>query len=198
MDIIIATNNAHKVEEFKRLLTPLGYRVYSLKDKEIQVEIEENGSTFAENAMIKAQTRLKATAVMQATGLPAVADDSGLCVDALNGGPGVYSARYGGEGLDDHGRNLKLLEELGGVTDRTGRFVCSIAYIDAKGEKHSFEGVCEGVIGYEEKGENGFGYDPLFLVGEKSFAELSGAEKDALSHRGKANRLLCAYIAEQK
>ena len=90
------------------------------------------------------------------------------------------------------------MEELGGVTDRTGRFVCSIAYIDAKGEKHSFEGVCEGVIGYEEKGENGFGYDPLFLVGEKSFAELSGAEKDALSHRGKANRLLCAYIAEQK
>ncbi len=191
MDIIIATNNAHKVEEFKRLLTPLGYRVYSLKDKEIQVEIEENGSTFAENAMIKAQT-------YDMVHLPVIADDSGICVDALDGRPGIYSARYGGEGLDDHGRNLKLLEELGGVTDRTGRFVCSIAYIDAKGEKHSFEGVCEGVIGYEEKGENGFGYDPLFLVGEKSFAELSGAEKDALSHRGKANRLLCAYIAEQK
>ena len=159
MDIIIATNNAHKVEEFKRLLTPLGYRVYSLKDKEIQVEIEENGSTFAENAMIKAQT------IYDMVHLPVIADDSGICVDALDGRPGIYSARYGGEGLDDHGRNLKLLEELGGVTDRTGRFVCSIAYIDAKGEKHSFEGVCEGVIGYEEKGENGFGYDPLFLVG---------------------------------
>ena len=192
MDIIIATNNAHKVEEFKRLLTPMGYRVYSLKDKEIKVEIEENGSTFAENAMIKAQT------IYDMVHLPVIADDSGICVDALGGRPGIYSARYGGEGLDGHGRNLKLLEELGGVTDRTGRFVCSIAYIDAKGEKHSFEGVCEGVIGYEEKGENGFGYDPLFLVGEKSFAELSGAEKDALSHRGKANRLLCAYIAEQK
>lgn len=192
MDIIIATNNAHKVEEFKRLLTPMGYEVYSLKDKKIKVEIEENGSTFAENAMIKAQT------IYDMVHLPVIADDSGICVDALNGRPGIYSARYGGEGLDDHGRNLKLLEELQGVTNRTGRFVCSIAYIDANGEKHSFEGVCEGVIGDEEKGENGFGYDPLFLVGEKSFAQLSGADKDALSHRGKANRLLCAYIAEQK
>lgn len=192
MDIIIATNNAHKVEEFKRLLTPMGYEVYSLKDKGIQVEIEENGSTFAENAMIKAQT------IYDMVHLPVIADDSGICVDSLDGRPGIYSARYGGEGLDDHGRNLKLLEELQGVTNRTGRFVCSIAYIDAKGEKHSFEGICEGVIGFEEKGENGFGYDPLFLVGDKSFAQLSGAEKDALSHRGKANRLLCAYIAEQK
>ncbi len=192
MDIIIATNNAHKVEEFKRLLTPMGYRVYSLKDKGIQVEIEENGNTFAENAMIKAQT------IYDMVHLPVIADDSGICVDALDSRPGIYSARYGGEGLDDHGRNMKLLEELGGVTNRTGRFVCSIAYIDAKGEKHSFEGVCEGVIGFQEKGENGFGYDPLFMVGEKSFAQLSGTEKDALSHRGKANRLLCAYIAEQK
>ena len=192
MDIIIATNNAHKVEEFKRLLTPMGYRVYSLKDKGIQVEIEENGNTFAENAMIKAQT------IYDMVHLPVIADDSGICVDALDSRPGIYSARYGGEGLDDHGRNMKLLEELGGVTNRTGRFVCSIAYIDAKGEKHSFEGVCEGVIGFQEKGENGFGYDPLFMVGEKSFAQLSGTEKDALSHRGKANRLLCAYSAEQK
>ena len=131
----------------------MGYEVYSLKDKGIQVEIEENGSTFAENAMIKAQT------IYDMVHLPVIADDSGICVDSLDGRPGIYSARYGGEGLDDHGRNLKLLEELQGVTNRTGRFVCSIAYIDAKGEKHSFEGICEGVIGFEEKGENGFGYD---------------------------------------
>lgn len=189
MDIIIATNNAHKVEEFKRLLTPLGYQVYSLKDKEIKVEIEENGNTFAENAMIKAET------IYNMVHLPVIADDSGICVDALDGRPGIYSARYGGENLDDHGRNLKLLEELSCVTDRTGRFVCSIAYIDVQGQKHSFEGICEGTIGFEEKGANGFGYDPLFLVGDKSFAELNGAEKDAISHRGKANRLLCEYIA---
>ncbi len=192
MDMIIATNNAHKVEEFKRLLTPLGHQAYSLKDRGIRVEIEENGSTFAENAMIKAKT------IYDMVHLPVIADDSGICVDALDGRPGIYSARYGGEGLDDHGRNLKLLEELKGIANRGARFICSIAYIDATGETHSFEGVCEGVIGYEEKGANGFGYDPLFLVGGKSFAELSGAQKDALSHRGKANRLLCAFLAKQK
>ena len=192
MKVVLASKNRHKWEEIRKITEKFDMELVMESDLGVDIDVEETGTTFEENSF------LKANAVMQATGLPALADDSGIAVDALNGEPGIYSARYGGEGLDDHGRNLKLLEELGGVTDRTGRFVCSIAYIDAKGEKHSFEGVCEGVIGYEEKGENGFGYDPLFLVGEKSFAQLSGTEKDALSHRGKANRLLCAYIAEQK
>ncbi len=192
MDIIIATNNAHKVEEFRRILTPLCFNVFSLKDKNINIEIDEDGNTFEENALIKART------IYNMVKTPVIADDSGLCVTALGGAPGIYSARYGGEGLDDHGRNIRLLKVMESAKNRNAQFVCAIAYIDANGIEHTFKGICEGILGYEEKGENGFGYDPLFLVGERSFAQLSGEEKDLISHRGKANRLLCEFIASQK
>ena len=191
MDIIIATNNAHKVEEFKRILTPLGFNVFSLKDKNIKIDVEENGTTFEENAIIKAK------AIYDIVKLPVIADDSGLCVDALNGEPGIFSARYGGKDLDQHSKNSLILKRLEGVENRSARFVCAIAYIDLKGKIHTFVANCEGSIGYEEKGKNGFGYDPLFMVGDKSFSEVSSEEKDLLSHRGKANKMLCEFIAKQ-
>lgn len=192
MEIILATNNAHKTAEFKRMLEPMGHTVLSQKECGISVEVEETGTTFAENAF------LKADAIHRLTGSAVIADDSGLCVDALAGAPGVYSARYGGEGLDDHGRNLLLLKNMEGVSDRTARFVCAIVYIDPHGISHCFEGSCEGIIGFAEQGAHGFGYDPLFLVEGGSFAELSGEEKDAVSHRGKANRMFCEYLMQQK
>lgn len=196
MDIIIATNNAHKVEEFKRLLTPMGYRVYSLKDKEIKVEIEENGSTFAENALIKAR------ALWEATGCAVIADDSGLCVDALGGAPGIHSARYSVDHADtqsdDDANNQKLLRELGDRPDRAARYVCAIAWMDADGNEQVFYGQCHGSIGYEPVGADGFGYDPLFVVEDgRTMAQLSAEEKDAISHRGKAIEKLAQFLAEQ-
>ena len=188
MELLIATNNAHKVEEFKRLFAGLEIGVFSLKEKGISVEIEENGKTFAENAYIKAKT------IYDLTKVPVIADDSGICVDALSGAPGVYSARYGGEGLDDKGRTALLLKNMEGVEDRSAHFACAICYIDALGNRHDFYGECQGTIGFSPKGENGFGYDPVFMVGEKSFSELSGKEKDQISHRGKANEKLLAYM----
>ena len=188
MELLIATNNAHKVEEFKRLFAGRGIDVFSLKEKGISVEIEENGTTFAENAYIKAKT------IYDLVKAPVIADDSGICVDALFGAPGVYSARYGGEGLDDKGRTALLLKNMEGVKDRSAHFACAICYIDALGKRHDFYGECQGTIGFSPKGENGFGYDPVFMVGEKSFSELSGKEKDQISHRGKANEKLLAYM----
>ena len=188
MEIIIATGNAGKVREFKRMLEPLGYRVFSQKEKGIILDVEETGSTFAENALLKAR------AVWEAAGVPVIADDSGLCVDALDGRPGVYSARYAGEGASDAQRVRKLLAELEGAENRSGRFVCAIAYIDSVGEQHIFEETCEGIIADEPRGEDGFGYDPIFLAGEKTFAEMTPEEKDAISHRGKADRRLEAFL----
>ena len=183
MDIIIATNNAHKVEEFKRILTPLGFNVFSLKDKNIKIDVEENGTTFEENAIIKAK------AIYDIVKLPVIADDSGLCVDALDGAPGIYSARFSGD-HDDSANNQKIFDELHAVPDekRTARFVCNICCVFPNGDEITAQGVCEGKIGYELVGENGFGYDPLFMVGDKSFAELTDAEKDQISHRGNAMR----------
>ena len=190
MKLIAATNNAHKVVEFKRILEPLGFTVLSQKEAGIHVEAEETGTTFEENAYLKAK------AVYDASGLPTVADDSGIAVDALNGAPGVYSARYGGPSLNDVDRYEKLLHEMDGVPDekRTARFVCAICYLTADGEQHCFAGVCEGIIGTEPKGENGFGYDPVFVVGNKTMAEMTEAEKNAISHRGKALAALQAYL----
>ena len=181
MEIIIATGNAGKVREFKRMLEPLGYQVFSQKEKGIILDVEETGTTFAENAVRKAK------AVWKKVKLPVIADDSGLCVDALDGRPGIYSDRV-----------KKLLAELEGKENRTGRFVCAIAYIDGTGETHVFEGVCEGTMAESPRGEDGFGYDPIFLVGEKTFAEMTAKEKDAVSHRGKANRLLEDYLKQEK
>ena len=192
MEIIIATGNAGKVREFKRMLEPLGYEVFSQKEKGIILDVEETGTTFSENALLKAQ------AVWEIAGVPVIADDSGLCVDALEGRPGIYSARYAGENASDEERVEKLLGELKEAADRSGRFVCAIAYIDAEGMSHIFEESCEGVIAAAPRGKDGFGYDPVFLVGDKTFAEMSAEEKDAVSHRGKANRRLEAYLREHR
>ena len=184
MKLIAATNNAHKLIEFKRILEPLGFTVLSQKEAGIHVEAEETGTTFEENAYLKAK------AVYDASGLATVADDSGIAFDALNGAPGVYSARYGGPGLNDVDRYEKLLHEMDGVPDekRTARFVCAISLILSSDQVFGFTGVCEGKIGYEPRGENGFGYDPIFRVGDKSTAELLPEEKDKISHRGQALR----------
>ena len=187
MKILIATHNKHKLSEMARILEPMGYEVVTDTDLGFTLtEAEENGTTFLENARIKAESGCKES------GIPCIADDSGLCVDALNGEPGVFSARYSGEHGDDRGNNEKLLFNLKDVPDekRTARFKCAICVSFPDGSEITAEGVCEGKIGYEYRGNNGFGYDPLFMVGDKSFAELSAAEKDAVSHRGNALKKL--------
>ena len=187
MKILIATHNKHKLSEMARILEPMGYEVVT--DTELGftlTEAEENGATFLDNARIKAESGCKES------GIPCIADDSGLCVDALNGEPGVFSARYSGEHGDDRANNEKLLFNLKDVPDekRTARFKCAICVSFPDGSEITAEGVCEGQIGYEYRGNNGFGYDPLFMVGEKSFAELSAEEKDEISHRGNALKVL--------
>lgn len=184
MKLIVATNNAHKLVEFGRILAPLGIEVHSQKEYCPDLDVEETGITFAANA------RLKAEAVYKATGLMAVADDSGLCVDALDGAPGVYSARYAGENATDAQKIEKLLDEMKDVPEekRTARFVSAICCIGPD-LLLECEGVCEGTIGYECRGEGGFGYDPIFYVDGRSYSEMSGEEKDAISHRGRALRL---------
>ena len=187
MKILIATHNKHKLGEMARILEPMGYEVVTDTDLGFTLtEAEENGTTFLENARIKAESGCKES------GIPCIADDSGLCVDALNGEPGVFSARYSGEHGDDKGNNEKLLFNLKDVADekRTARFMCAICVSFPDGSEITAEGVCEGKIGYEYRGNNGFGYDPLFMVGDKSFAELSASEKDAVSHRGNALKKL--------
>lgn len=192
--VIVATGNAGKLREFGRIFAPFGLEVAAQKEVCPGLSVEENGATFAENAF------LKADAVHRQTGKAAVADDSGLCVDALGGRPGVYSARYAGEETSYPEKIQRLLAELDGVPDgkRTARFVAHICYIDADGQRIDFEESCEGKIGYAPAGENGFGFDPIFLVGEKTFSELDDAEKDKISHRGKALRKLAAYLEKQE
>lgn len=183
MKIIIATHNKHKLKEMERILSPMGYEVVTDTMLGIELsDVEENGETFLDNARIKAQAGCKES------GLPCIADDSGLCVDALGGEPGVYSARYSGTHGDDNANNKKLLENLRDIPDeeRTARFECAICVSFPDGEEITARGTCEGKIGYEKRGDNGFGYDPLFMVGDRSFAELSAEEKDAISHRGNA------------
>lgn len=189
MDIILATNNKNKVLELKRMLEPLGYALYSQKEKGIRLEVEENGTTFEENAYLKAK------AIYDLTGCAALADDSGLCVDALSGAPGVYSARYAGEPTDDHQNNMKLLGALEGVADRSAAFVSVICYIDPQGEAHYFRGECAGSIGFTEVGDLSFGYDPIFIVDGKAYSQMTAEEKDAVSHRGNAIRKLAEYLA---
>ena len=183
MKILIATHNKHKLTEMERILAPMGYEVVTDTDIGISLnDVEETGTTFIENARIKAESGCKES------GLICIADDSGLCVDALDGAPGVYSARYSGEHGNDEANIVKLLEELKDVPDekRTAHFMCSICVSFPDGSEITADGKCEGKIGYEKRGENGFGYDPVFMVGDKSFAELTSAEKDAISHRGNA------------
>lgn len=180
--LVMATNNANKLKEAREILAPLGIEILSQKEAGADIEPEENGTTFAENAMIKAKT------VYNIVKLPVIADDSGLCVDALDGRPGVYSARYAPKG----GECAKLLEEMKDIPEekRGASFQCVIAYIDEKCAFTVSGATIGGRIGYEERGTNGFGYDPVFMCGEKSMAEMSAEEKNKLSHRGAAMRAL--------
>ncbi len=183
MKIFIATKNKKKLNELERILTPMGFDVLSENDFNTAFpEVEETGETFEENALIKARAGLKNT------GLISVADDSGLCVDYLNGAPGVYSARYAGEPADDQKNNKKLLDALDGLdTDkRTAKFVSSIACVFPDGREFTVRGECMGFIAKEPQGMGGFGYDPLFISEKGCFAVISATEKDSISHRGKA------------
>ena len=193
MKLVLATNNEGKVREFARILEPLGIEVMTQKQAGVHVSPEENGTTFAENA------RIKAMAGYEATGLPTVADDSGLCIDAMNGEPGVYSARYYGEDTPYEEKNRRIIESLNGVAEekRTARFVAHITCVLSKDEILDCEGVCEGTIGHKPAGDGGFGYDPIFYVGDKSFAELDGEAKDKVSHRGKALEKLYQKLKER-
>ena len=179
---VLATHNPGKLREMGEILRGLGVEVVSPADVGCHVEVEETGATFAENAMLKAR------AVCAASGLPAIADDSGLCVDALGGAPGVYSARYGGEGLDDAGRYRLLLSNLRGQPTRAAHFACAIACAFPNGDTLTAEGRCDGTIAFAPMGEGGFGYDPVFFVPAlaKTFGQLTAEEKSAISHRGKA------------
>ena len=182
MKYVLATHNPGKLKEMGAILARFGVETVSPKDLGLTVDVEETGATFAENAMLKAK------AICAAAQLPAIADDSGLCVDALNGGPGVYSARYGGEGLDDRGRYMLLLNNMRGQTTRAAHFACAIACAFPNGDTLTAEGRCDGTIAFAPMGEGGFGYDPVFFVPEKAktFGQLTAEEKSAISHRGRA------------
>ena len=191
MKVVLASKNQHKLVEMRDILSAQGVEVVLESDVGVDVEVEETGTTFEENSLLKAR------AVMEASGLPAIADDSGLAVDALNGAPGVYSARYGGEGLDDVGRYRLLLENMRGQLDRRCRFVSVITLCMPNGDVITARGECPGTIAFAPMGEGGFGYDPVFVVeGGKTFAELTAEEKDAVSHRGAALRKLKAALRE--
>jgi non-canonical purine NTP pyrophosphatase, rdgB/HAM1 family len=182
--IVFATTNEGKVKEIKEILGDFPIEVVSMKEMGITADIEENGTTFEENSLIKARVLAKLT------GLPALADDSGLEVDYLNGEPGIYSARYLGRDTDYDYKNNYIIDKLSGAKgeDRSARFVCVISLVLPDGREFVERGVVEGLIGYEQKGENGFGYDPIFYLPEygKTSAELPPWEKNNISHRGKA------------
>lgn len=206
MLICAATGNAGKLKEIRRILQAQGHAVKSQKELDLDLDPEETGSTFGENALIKAR------AFCEACGLPTLADDSGLMVQALNGAPGVYSARYSGVHGDDEANNDKLLAELKDVPEgaRDAKFVSAVCFYLPGGRHVTFYGECTGRVGFERRGENGFGYDPLFvpdLIGlaaggtranleGRTYAELEAFEKDAISHRGAAMRLLDQKLAE--
>ena len=193
LDFLIATHNLKKREELQRILAPLGVRVLLADEIGVDlIEVEETGTTFYENALLKAKGGCKDSS------LACIADDSGLVVDALDGRPGVYSARYGGEDLPYPEKMAKLVAELDGVPleKRTARFVSCVVCAFPDGTVLTAEGKCEGWIGYEPKGDNGFGFDPIFYTENGSFAELSAEQKDAISHRGNALRAFADILAE--
>ena len=205
MLICAATGNAGKLKEIRRILEAQGHQVKSQKELGITLEPEETGTTFAENALIKAK------AICEASGLPTLADDSGLMVEALGGAPGVYSARYCGRHGDDEANNDKLLAELAGVEEgkRAAKFVSAVCFYLPEGRFVTYLGECPGQVIFERRGTNGFGYDPLFVPDEvglaeggvrpntegRTYAELEAWEKDAISHRGKAMTLLDKNLA---
>ena len=192
MKLVLASKNKKKLVEMNDILSQLGVEVCSETEAGVDVDVEETGTTFEENSLLKAK------AVMEASGLPAIADDSGLCVDALGGAPGVYSARYGGEGLDDTQRYQLLLENLKGISPRTAKFVSVITCCFPNGDVLSARGECPGTIAFAPMGEGGFGYDPVFWVPElkKTFAQVTAEEKNAISHRGKALQAFQVMLKE--
>lgn len=191
MKFILATHNKKKRDEMSRILSPLGFEVYTAEMLGVELtDAEETGKTFSENARIKAELGCKES------GYPCIADDSGLCVEALGGEPGVYSARYSGVHGNDEANIEKLLEKMKNIPDekRGAYFACAVCVCYPDGKVIELEGRCEGKIGYEKIGEDGFGYDPVFMVGEKSFAQFTKEEKDAVSHRGVALRKLVELL----
>ena len=193
--LIFATSNPNKLREIKEILAGIDYEILSMKEAGVDVDIVEDGKTFEENAFIKAR------AVAKASGALALADDSGLEVDALGGEPGIYSARYMGEDTSYDIKNMNIIERLEGVPDekRTARFVCAMAAVFPDGTEKSFVRAMEGRIGYKIAGENGFGYDPIFFLPQygKTSAEISPEEKNAISHRGQALRAMAEYLASK-
>ena len=195
MKVVIASNNANKIREMKAILEPLGWKILSQREAGCHVDPEENGATFEDNSRIKAQ------AVMEATGLPAIADDSGVEVDALQGAPGVHSARYGGAACpDDKARNLLLLRNMEPVPEgkRTGRFVSVITMVCPDGTAVSARGELEGEILRQEVGDGGFGYDPLFYIPTEhcTMAQLSPERKNEISHRARALEKFVKKVGE--
>ena len=189
MKIVLASHNPGKMKEMSPILAAFGVELVLQSDLGMHIEVEETGTTFRENALLKAQ------AVMKATRMPAISDDSGLMVDALNGAPGVYTARYGGEGLSDTERYRLLLSALTGQTNRAAHFYSCIACVFPTGEVLTAQGVCDGTIAFAPMGEDGFGYDPIFFVPKlrKTFAQMTAEEKNSISHRAKA---LSAFRSE--
>lgn len=194
--LIFATGNEHKMIEIREILGELPVEILSMKEAGIEADIVENGTTFEENALIKAKE------VCKLAGEMVLADDSGLEIDYLNGEPGIYSARYMGEDTSYRIKNQNLIDRLEGVPDekRTARFVCAIAAAFPDGRSYVVRGTIEGIIGYEERGENGFGYDPIFYLPEKgvSTAELPPEEKNSISHRGNALRKMKALLEHEE
>ena len=196
VEFVLATNNAHKVLEMRAILENGRRKVLSMKEAGFHTDPEENGTTFEENALIKAR------AACAASGRPALADDSGICVDALNGEPGVYSARYGfDDTLDDWGRLLLLLKNTEHVPDgqRQAKFVCVISFITPDGKIIQARGEIHGELTRQPRGENGFGYDPIFYYPPfgKTTAELPAEQKNAVSHRGNALRIFYEKLKEE-
>lgn len=193
--LIFATGNEHKMIEIREILGELPVEIFSMKEAGIEADIVENGNTFEENALIKAKE------VCKLAGEMVLADDSGLEIDYLNGEPGIYSARYMGEDTSYRIKNQNLIDRLAGVPDekRTARFVCAIAAAFPDGRSFVVRGTIEGMIGYEERGENGFGYDPIFYLPERgvSTAELPPEEKNSISHRGNALRKMKELLEKE-
>ena len=190
MKLALATNNQHKIQEMRAILGDSFEELLSLKELGIDVDVEETGSTLEENALLKARE------ITRLSGMPSLADDTGLMVDALSGAPGVYSARYAGEAHDDKANRELLLKNLSTATDRSAHFSTVIAVCYPDGKYLLAEGRVEGKIGFEERGNGGFGYDSLFISDElgKTFAEATAEEKNSVSHRGRALRAMLAKL----
>ena len=197
--IVLATNNAHKVREIEGALAMEGWEFKTLREMGLVSDPAEDADSFVGNARIKARAAHEVSG-----GLAALADDSGIMVDALDGRPGVYSARYAGEQCDDDANNAKMLAELDGVPweQRTGRYVCALVFVDEDGSELVVEGTVEGKIGFDLQGEGGFGYDPMFYPdaceGKLTFAQVSQEDKAVISHRGVALRKLAELIASKQ